>query len=220
MVTTWNEHVEKWKDCQRCPLSQQRHRICLARGVVPCDVLFVGIAPGSNENTHGRPFVGPAGKLLDRIIEQAMWEVEDGKPAWTYALTNLVACFPAIAKAEGVNDPELSEIAACRPRLLEFANIAGPLLVVRVGSLVGEQVHHDGGGKFYGADVCDIVHPAAILKGKVPLAQKEMAVQRAAVVLRSAVREALERKERASIPEKDRVAVEWRTTRREYEPPF
>jgi len=126
---TWEEHVDKWKDCQRCPLAQQRGNICLARGTLPAAVLFVGEAPGSSEDTLGLPFVGPAGQLLDQIIERAL-------PTGTsYALTNLVACYPREAKSRGDNEPERGEILECRPRLIEFVNIARPKLIVLVGNL-------------------------------------------------------------------------------------
>lgn len=102
-----------------------------------------------------------------------------------YALTNLVACFPAEAKARGDNEPELSEIRACKPRLKEFFELAHPKLVVCVGSLASDHVEHDSWGRIYGARAIDIVHPAHVLR--MPLVQKQMAVQRAIVILRNAV---------------------------------
>ena len=125
------------------------------------------------------PFVGPAGHLLDQIIERAL------PPGTTYALTNLVACFPREAKARGDNEPEPGEIAACRPRLMEFIKLCHPRLVVLVGSLASNYIGHDAYGKVCGASALDIIHPAAILR--MPLAQKQMAVQKVIVVLRNAV---------------------------------
>lgn len=188
-MTTWTDHVAQWKDCTRCPLSQQRSNIVLARagiaggattgGRLPCDVLFVGEAPGASEDATGLPFWGPAGDLLQQIIERAL-------PAGTrYALTNLVACFPAKAKARSDNEPERSEILACRPRLREFIGIARPKLIVCVGTLASDYVGHDAYGRVGSAKVIDIVHPAFIL-ARLPLAQKRMAVDKAIVVIRSA----------------------------------
>lgn len=177
-AVTWTEHVAKWRDCQRCPLAKQRTNIVLARGTIPCDVLFIGEAPGVSEDALGLPFVGPAGHLLDRIIDRAL---PTGTPcAWT----NLVACFPAEAKVRGDNEPEIPEIKACRPRLQDFIEIAVPRLVVLVGSLADNWVQHDSYGTVRGASVISIVHPAAILR--MPLAQKQMAVQRCLVQLRNA----------------------------------
>ncbi len=181
---TWLDHVSKWKDCQLCPLSKQRSNIVLARGTVPCDVLFIGEAPGQVEDALGRPFVGPAGRLLDQIIERSV-------PPLTYALTNLVCCFPAEAKARGDNEPELAEIKACRPRLHEFIDLCKPKLVVRVGTLAADNVQHDSYGLVRGAKCIDIVHPAFIL-ARLPQAQKHMAVQRCIVQIRNAVQSMME----------------------------
>jgi DNA polymerase len=178
------EHVARWRDCTACPLSQQRSNIVLARGQVPCEVLFIGEAPGASEDALGLPFVGPAGHLLDQIVDRALLQ------GTRYALTNLVCCFPRDAKAEGYNEPEHSEILACRPRLVEFIRLAKPKLVVCVGSLAWQYVEHDAYGMVLGAHVIQIVHPAAILR--MPLAQKQMAVQKAVVVLRNAVEDVLQ----------------------------
>src|SRR5207244_4450732 len=141
LMSAWTDHVARWKDCTACPLCQQRDRIVLARGQVPCDVVFVGEAPGASEDVLGQPFVGPAGRLLDQIIERAL-------PAGArFALTNLVACFPREAKARGENMPEVKEILACRPRLLEFIDLCRPKLVVRVGREAGDWVDHDAYGR-------------------------------------------------------------------------
>lgn len=178
-MSTWTEHVSRWKDCTNCPLCCQRDRICLARGTVPCEVLFVGEAPGASEDAIGQPFVGPAGRLLDQIIERAL------PKSATYALTNLVCCFPREAKAAGDNEPAVTEIRACRPRLEEFVNISQPRLIVCVGALAAEYVYRS-----RTLVNCDIVHPAAILR--MPLAQKQMAVEKCIVQIRSAYGDVLE----------------------------
>lgn len=172
-LPTWADHVAKWKNCQKCPLGCQRDRIVLARGTVPCDVLFIGEAPGASEDSLGQPFVGPAGKCLDGIIEQSLPQ------GVTWAMTNLVACFPREAKSVGINEPTYNEIRACRLRLVEFINLCRPRLIVRVGLLATANV------SYTGAHFIDIVHPAAILR--MPLAQKQMAAQKSIVVLRSAI---------------------------------
>ncbi len=183
-MSAWLDHVERWKDCTKCPLCHQRSNIVLARGTVPCDVLFCGEAPGASEDALGQPFVGPAGDLLNQIIERA---VPQGV---TVALTNLVACFPAEAKARGDNEPERAEILACRPRLHEFIKLARPRLIVCVGNLASDWIGHDASGKVLGATVVEIVHPAAILR--MPLAQKGMAVNRAIVIVQGAVEKVIQ----------------------------
>lgn len=176
----WTDHVNKWKDCRACPLCDQRDRIVLGRGQVPCDVLFIGEAPGEVEDTTGLPFKGPAGRLLDQIIERAL------PKEVTHALTNLVCCFPREAKLRGENEPDRSEMLACRPRLVEFVNLARPKLIVCVGHLATEYVDH--------ADTvpcCDIVHPAYIL-AHMPAVQKDFAINKSIVQVRSAVERVLQ----------------------------
>lgn len=175
-MSEWTDHVDKWRNCTACPLCHQRDRICLARGQVPCDVLLVGEAPGASEDATGKPFDGPSGDLLQKIIDQVL--PKDGTPS--YALTNLVCCFPREAKGRGDNEPERDEILACRPRLYEFINLCSPRLIVCVGSLARDYVDHNNGVR-----CIDIVHPAAIVR--MPLAQKNMAAQKCVVVLRNAV---------------------------------
>lgn len=173
MMTTWLQHVQRWQSCQRCALAQQRGLICLARGTVPCDVLFVGEAPGISEDAEGKPFWGPAGMHLDDIIAAAL------PPDVPLAFTNLVACFPREAKTRGDNEPERGEILECRPRLIEFVNVAQPRLIVLVGRL---SVQHMGFDR--SVPMVDIDHPAHILR--MPLAQRGFASQRAAVTIRNA----------------------------------
>ena len=184
-MTTWLEHVKKWGDCQRCPLGQQRSLICLARSEwpagaampnlrLPCDIAFVGEAPGMSEDAFGLPFVGPAGDLLNTIIHRAL--LGDT----TTAFTNLVACYPRHAKETGDHRPERGEILECRQRLVEFVNLAQPRLIVRVGSLVQEYLNFDRSVSFV-----DIVHPAYILARMAP-AQKSGAANDCSVKLRNA----------------------------------
>jgi uracil-DNA glycosylase family 4 len=179
-MNEWLAHVEKWKNCTRCRLCQQRGNIVLARGGIPADVVFIGEAPGVSEDAMGAPFKGPAGHLMDQIIERSL------PTTVRYVLTNLVACFPREAKLAGTNAPERNEIAACSPRVVEFINIARPKLIVCVGKLAEHYIDHNDTVK-----CVDIIHPAAILKsggeGGMPLAQRQMATQKAIVVLRRAV---------------------------------
>ncbi len=180
-MSTWIEHVARWRDCTACPLHTQRSNIVLARGTVPCDVLFIGEAPGASEDALGLPFKGPAGGVLDQIIERAL------PPAVTYAMTNLVACYPRDAKMRGDNEPEHVEILACRPRLEEFIALASPRLIVCVGSLSTGYVREDGE-----TPIVSIIHPAATFPPRMARAQAGEALRRATVVLRNAVEDMLQ----------------------------
>lgn len=190
-MSAWTDHVEKWKDCRKCPLCEQRDRIVLARGTVPADIVFVGEAPGEVEDSLGLPFVGPAGRLLDSIILSAL-PPRHITPV-SFAMTNLIACFPRHAKLAGTNEPEKSEILACRPRLHEFIKIANPKLIVCVGSLASNYIgEHDAYGKVLGVKVIEIIHPAATFPPRMAAAQAQMARHRAVVVLRNAVEDMIE----------------------------
>jgi DNA polymerase len=157
-------------------------------------VLFVGEAPGASEDALGEPFVGPAGQLLDNESAKNPGIVQCALPAWVRrAFTNLVCCFPREAKDRGDNEPQDEEIMACRPRLHEFiSKVAQPKLIVCVGQLASNYIgQHDAYGKVLGAKVIEIVHPAFILRS-MPLVQKQMAVQKSIIQIRSAASEVLQ----------------------------
>lgn len=185
-MTPWEQHVRDWENCQRCPLSKQRNKIVLGRGSLPADVVFIGEAPGQSEDISGLPFDGPAGHLLDRIIAE-------GLPSQlSYALTNLVACFPRVAKQTDNHEPEPEEIEECSPRLIEFIRIARPRLIVMVGELAEtwtprvtammEKEREDKAVQW-----CSIDHPAHLLRlrTKSP-ARYPLAYRRAVVTLMDA----------------------------------
>ena len=173
-MTPWQQHQKKWLGCTRCPLHEGRCKVVLCRGPLPCDVLFVGEAPGASEDVLGTPFEGPAGHLLDSIIDEALMPRRLDVPI-RVAFTNLVGCIP---KRDGEKfEPEPSHIKACAPRLRELLAMAKPKLVVAVGTLSAKWV--DWQVKI------EIVHPAAILRANV--AQRGLMIQRCVVRLANAV---------------------------------
>lgn len=182
-LSTYQQHVARWRDCTRCGLHEVRTRVVLARGTIPCDVLFIGEAPGESEDVIGRPFVGPAGRQLDQIVQMAF----EGDPNVRTAFTNIVACIPI--HGDGKDQPEVDEIEACRPRLEEIIALARPRLIVAVGKMSKEWT--EPGYKTSprlpdpAPEFAEIVHPAAILRA--PWVQKSLMVKRAVVTLRNAV---------------------------------
>jgi len=184
-MTPWKKHSLYWEACTRCDLCNQRDKICLGRGSLPCDVLFIGEAPGTSENDLGYPFAGPAGHLLDEWIA---WAIGDGEVKTAY--TNLVACFPRDAKLEGDYQPEPSQIKACEPRLREFIAMCKPRLklVVCVGALAGKWVAKMRPGLgLEDVKIINITHPSAVLRANI--AQKDMMAQMAKVTLATAIQE-------------------------------
>lgn len=195
-------HVEKWSGCTACELHAQRRKVVVYRGAVPCDVLFVGEAPGESEDSCGYPFVGPAGHLLDKLVRRVMGaagrlDAVDGRCDLATAFTNLVCCFPKEAKRLGVNEPPQESIKACAPRLVEFVRLAKPRLIVLAGKLAKRHVYGAAQFRLDGLseqpewipnpkmlEFCEIVHPAAILRATA--AQQGLMVQKTVATLTNA----------------------------------
>lgn len=176
MPSAWEAHKAKWSGCTLCPLCEGRTHVVLCRGSLPCDVLFIGEAPGASEDVLGKPFVGPAGKLLDKIIESAL----NDRPI-RVALTNLVACIPLGDDGDKVKEPSREAIESCAPRLTELRRIANPQLIVCVGDLAEKWAVKPGGGVW----LIKIIHPAAILR--MDASQQPLAIKRAVVAISDAV---------------------------------
>jgi uracil-DNA glycosylase len=146
--------------CTRCPLHVGRTRTVPGEGNPLSDVLLVGEGPGAREDATGRPFVGPAGQLLDELLRAVGWTREQ------VFIANVVKCRPP-----GNRDPEPDEIAACRPYLDRQEAALDPAVIVTLGrhslrrylpdARIGE-VHgrlRRSGGRF----VYPMYHPAAAL---------------------------------------------------------
>lgn len=190
-LSPWEVHVRAWRDCRRCALADCRTEVVLYRGELPCDVLFVGEAPGRNEDATGKPFVGPAGSLLDRIVDVALGGLDlPAPPALGFA--NLIACIPLAEDGDKTEAPPPEAVAACAPRVADLVRLAAPKLLVRVGK---EARHHltpgyrDSVRVPFDGPVCDLYHPAWMLRK--PDAFRDMEAQRASVILRAAVHDAL-----------------------------
>lgn len=185
-LSPWKAHVERWSACDGCPLSERRTNVVLARGRIPCDVLFIGEAPGRSEDAHAQPFIGPAGKLLDAMIEAAL-----GDTPLRLAFTNLIACIPLDEENnDKLGEPPYESVMACAGRLAEFVQIAMPRLVVRVGRHAQEWLqpgYQDSIRLGWDCSFVDIVHPAFILRK--PIAFQSMERQRTVIILRNAVEE-------------------------------
>ena len=198
-IERWQGHVTKWRNCQACRLCDQRYKIVLGRGGVPAQVVFLGEAPGDSENAVGQPFKGPAGNLLDQIVERSVGAFNSVSPIkLSVAYTNLVACYPREAKEEGTHRPKDDEISACHNRLREFLDICRPRFIVAVGALaednlpiVLDSMIYSGGrveGHATVEKTISIVHPSYILS-RMPIAQQGMAVQKSIVAVSTALEE-------------------------------
>ncbi len=109
-------------DCTRCRLSEGRTQIVFGEGHPEARVVFVGEGPGAEEDRTGRPFVGRAGELLTKIIASVGWKRED------VYICNVVKCRPP-----GNREPQMEEVAACRPFLERQLRSLRPRVIVTLG---------------------------------------------------------------------------------------
>jgi DNA polymerase len=116
--------------CRRCKLCEQRKTVVFGEGNRHPDVLFVGEAPGAVEDQTGRPFVGPAGQLLDRILQGAM-----GLQRSDVYIANINKCRPP-----GNRQPEPDEVAACLPFLRQQVALLQPRVVVALGRTAAQNL--------------------------------------------------------------------------------
>lgn len=180
-MTPYRRLIENWKDCQRCRLCERRKQVVSARGRVPADVVFVGEAPGESEDVLGSPFVGPAGRLLDKMIATALHDAPDVP---TMAWWNLVGCIPKDETNRKKGEPRPDEIEACRPRLESFLEICKPRLIVAVGNLAEKQSKAHGWGTGFARNVIHVVHPANLLRQDV--SSRGLSIQRVMIQLSDA----------------------------------
>jgi len=171
MATSYQDHVRKWKGCRLCPLWESRRKVVFVRGSLPCDVLFIGEAPGVSEDLLGKPFAGPAGKLLDRIIARGL------PKDLRYAITNLVGCIP-LDDDDGKREPPDDAIKSCLPKLDEILLIGKPRIVVFVGRIAARKVPRK---HSFVSEYVEILHPAAILR--MDVSQQGLAIQRCVCAL-------------------------------------
>jgi DNA polymerase len=109
-------------DCRSCSLAETRKNAVFGEGKPGADVMFVGEAPGADEDKQGRPFVGKAGQLLTKIIEAMGFSRED------VYIANVLKCRPPDNR-----EPAPAEAAACRPALEEQVEIVRPRVIVALG---------------------------------------------------------------------------------------
>jgi uracil-DNA glycosylase len=111
-------------DCRRCKLWPMRTNLVFGVGNPAAELMFVGEAPGADEDLRGEPFVGRAGQLLTDIIERGM-----GMPRSQVYICNVIKCRPP-----GNRNPEPDEVTSCEPFLLRQIEIVRPRVIVGLGT--------------------------------------------------------------------------------------
>jgi uracil-DNA glycosylase family 4 len=121
---TLAEIREEMGDCQRCKLGRGRTNLVFGEGSPQARLMFVGEAPGAEEDLQGRPFVGPAGQLLNNLLNKLGLRRED------VYIANVVKSRPP-----GNRDPEPDEVAACLPFLIKQIESIRPAVIVTLGAV-------------------------------------------------------------------------------------
>jgi uracil-DNA glycosylase family 4 len=153
-------------NCTRCPLHETRTKAVFGAGNADAELMFVGEAPGAEEDRQGLPFVGRAGQLLNQLLE------EIGLSREQVFIANVLKSRPP-----GNRDPQPLEIEACRPYLFEQVRLIEPRVVCTLGNfatklLTGSpvgitkvrgtpQIHELGGCTVF---ILPLLHPAAALR--------------------------------------------------------
>jgi DNA polymerase len=117
------EYAEQTASCTRCALAEGRTQVVFGAGSPDADLMFVGEAPGFHEDQQGLPFVGQAGKLLDKLLDGI------GLTRADVFVANVLKCRPP-----GNRDPLPEEIASCEPHLFRQIELIDPKLVATLGN--------------------------------------------------------------------------------------
>ena len=128
-METYEELVNIIKNCAGCPLHKKRTQAVPGEGALDATVMFVGEGPGRDEDMSGRPFVGAAGQLLDKILEAA--EI----PRGSVYITNIVKCRPP-----GNRNPSDEEAETCLPYLRHQVALIHPKIIVCLGSVSARHI--------------------------------------------------------------------------------
>ena len=152
--------VQQVQTCTLCSLSQKRTKAVPGEGSRTADIIFIGEGPGFYEDQQGRPFVGPAGKLLDELLSSIDLRRQD------VYITNMIKC-----RAPNNRDPLPGEIQACKPYLDRQLAMIEPKIIVTLGRysftrfFPSESISRARGKprKWNGHVVYPMYHPAAAL---------------------------------------------------------
>ncbi|HVM07588.1 MAG TPA: uracil-DNA glycosylase [Acidimicrobiales bacterium] len=183
MAETLQELARLASGCTRCPLAQTRTQVVFSRGNADADLVFIGEAPGADEDAQGQPFVGRSGQLLDKLVAE-----EIGLDRDAFYVMNTIKCRPP-----GNRDPKPEELTACSPWFDQQLELLRPKVIVTLGNFATKRLlaTTDGITKlrgraypFRGATLIPTFHPAAVLRGGgVPMAQMRADLVRAKEVL-------------------------------------
>ena len=148
--------------CELCELHATRNTVVFGTGNDNADLMFVGEAPGADEDQQGEPFVGRAGQLLTKIVEAMGFRRDD------VYIANVIKCRPP-----GNRNPKPIEIETCEPFLLKQVELIQPKVICALGSFAAQALLHTDEkisrlrGRFHdyhGAKLMPTYHPAFLLR--------------------------------------------------------
>ena len=156
--------------CKKCSLGHTRNKFVFGSGDPNADLMLIGEAPGEEEDLKGEPFVGRAGKLLNKILAAIDKNRSDG-----VFITNVLKCRPPNNR-----DPLMSEIDECEPYLKKQIEIIKPKLIVALGKISGNTLLKKNTSlkdmretiyDYFGTPLKITYHPAALLRN--PILKKD-----------------------------------------------
>ena len=173
----FNQLKQEYTNCQRCSsLCQSRSQVVFGSGNPQAPVLFIGEAPGAEEDKQGIPFCGASGKVLQELLASISLSRDD------VFITNTILCRP-----ENNRNPEKAEVENCRERLDQLITIMQPKVIVTIGNFATMRILGKTGitslrGKIFSksinsqeVQIVPVVHPANYLyNGRNPQMLEQM----------------------------------------------
>jgi len=144
---------EEARHCTRCALHQTRTTVVFGAGNADADLMFIGEAPGANEDRMGLPFVGQAGKLLDKLLE------EIGMQRGDVFIANTLKCRPPDNR-----DPHPKEIESCQDYLERQVELIQPVVICTLGNFSAKLLRGDSTGisRLHGREEVRVIGPRAV----------------------------------------------------------
>jgi DNA polymerase len=170
---------ERVRTCMKCPhLASSRTQTVFGVGNPDAQIMFIGEAPGVDEDLQGEPFVGRAGQLLTRIIKAMGFARED------VYIANILKCRPDMPRgSSGNRAPTPQEMQTCRPYLIEQIGIIQPKVIIALGAVAVEGLLGTRGtmrelrgrwNSFNGTPLMITYHPAYLLRNQSPSEKRKV----------------------------------------------
>ena len=161
--SAWEELHKRVESCRKCGLCETRHNTVFGEGPPDSECVIIGEAPGEEEDQQGKPFVGPAGQLLTKILENG-----GNIPRASVYIANMIKCRPPKNR-----NPNTYELIACREYLEAQLLLIQPAVIVTMGNVATKAILNTERGitqlrgkwlKWRGIDLLPMYHPSYLLR--------------------------------------------------------